>query len=857
MYTRNPTPFPRIFSQIITAFSSKSHFIHTAIPRQPFYSPFTLEVLASNLAPLLQKDPSLSPSVLQQAQQIHAQITVNGLQKVGILGTRILAMYILCNKYFDAKELFYQLNLCYSSPWNWMIRCYTMAGYFDFAILFYFKMLDFGTWPDKYTFPYVIKACRGLRAVNLGTYIHGLIKDLGFEMDMYVGSALVKFYAENDCIEAAHSLFDKLPQRDSVLWNVMLNGFVKCGNSVDSVIGLFVEMRNSEVRPNSVTYACILSVCGSEAMVGFGTQIHGLIVRCGLNVDTLVTNTLVTMYAKCRCLFDARKLFDSVKQAEPVTWNGMIGGYVQNGYMDEALDLFRNMISSGVKPDSVTFASLLPSVSHSGNFTQGEEIHGYIIRHGVTLDVFLKNALIDVYFKCKYMEIACKVFHQGSAVDTVICTSMISGFVLNGMNLDAFKIFRWMIHKKMRPNAVTLASVLPACAGLAVLKLGKELHGNILRNGLEQRLYVGSALTDMYAKCGRLDLGHQVFTRMSERDSVCWNSMITSCSQNGKPEQAIDLFRCMGMEGAKYDCVSISAALSACANLPALHYGKEIHGFMTRNAFSSDLFAESALIDMYAKCGNLNLAQQVFDTMEYKNEVSWNSIISAYGNHGLLKETLALFHEMKEDGFHPDHVTFLAIISACGHAGQVEEGKRYFNCMTQGYGIAARMEHYACLIDLFGRAGRLENAFQVIKNMPFTPDAGIWGTLLGACRVHGNVELAEMASEHLLHLDPQNSGYYILLSNLQADSGNWQRVHEIRNIMKERGVQKIPGFSWIELNNITHMFVAADTSHPQSSQIYLVLNNLLLELQKEGYVPQLFSLTQQLAGAVSLPAEAD
>jgi pentatricopeptide repeat protein len=416
---------------------------------------------------------------------------------------------------------------------------------------------------------------------------------------------------------------------------------------------------------------------------------------------------------------------------------------------------------------------------------------------------------------------------------------MISGFVLNGMDFDALKMLQWALSKNLRPNAVTLASVLPACAGLAALKLGKELHAKILKIGLEGRCYVGSAIIDMYAKCGRLDLACLVFSRMSERDAICWNSMITSYSQNALPKEAIDLFRQMGMEGAKYDCASISAALSACANLPALRYGKEIHGFMIRGAFSFDLFCESALIDMYAKCGQLDIARCVFERMGHKNEVSWNSIIAAYGNHGCLKDCVALFNEMREHGFQPDHVTFLALISACGHAGQVEEGKRYFNSMTQEFGIAARMEHYASMIDLFGRAGCLEEAFQVIKSMPFTPDAGIWGTLLGACRVHDNVELAELASSRLFHLDPQNSGYYVLLSNLQANAGKWEGVHKIRSMMKERGVEKIPGYSWIEVNNNTHMFVVGDTCHPQSAQIYIVLNYLLLELQKEGYVPQL------------------
>ncbi|KAH0983433.1 hypothetical protein GBA52_010610 [Prunus armeniaca] len=427
------------------------------------------------------------------------------------------------------------------------------------------------------------------------------------------------------------------------------------------------------------------------------------------------------------------------------------------------------MISSSVKPDSITFATFLPSVAELASLKQG--------------------------------------------------------LVLNGMNNNALEIFRWLLKEKMRPNSLTLASVLPACAGLVALKLGKELHGNILKHGLDGRLHLGSALTDMYAKSGRLDLVHQVFERMFERDTICWNSMITSYSQNGKPEEAIDIFRQMGMAGAKYDCVSISAALSACANLPALHYGKEIHGFMIRSAFISDLFAESALIDVYAKCGNLVLARSVFDMMEEKNEVSWNSIISAYGSHGCLQDSLVLFHEMLGNGILLDHVTFLGILSACGHAGQVDDGIFYLRNMGSQ-------------LDLFGRAGRLSEAFETIKSMPFSPDSGVWGTLLGACRVHGNVELAEEASRHLFDLEPQNSGYYILLSNIHADAGKWGSVLKVRSLMKERGVQKVPGYSWMEVNNNTHMFVAADGSHPESAQIYSMLKSLLLELRKEGYNPQ-------------------
>ncbi|KAM0059192.1 putative tetratricopeptide-like helical domain superfamily [Helianthus debilis subsp. tardiflorus] len=819
MYPKNIS-FNRRFSQIASLGSFQ----------------YTKEDLISKLASLLQScsHPNPDPQVTQQGQQLHAQIIVSGINHVGLLGSRLLGMYILCNKFIDAKSVFYKLDLVYASPWNWMIRGFTMMGCFESAILVYFKMLGYGTCPDKYTFPYVVKACGRLGAVGLAKSVHRTIRIMGFEMDVYVGSSLIKLYAENGCIDDARQLFDKLPQRDDVLWNVILNGYLKHGDSKHVVL-LFNQMRCSDTRPGSVTYACVLSACASDANVNLGTQMHGVLIKCGQVADPQVLNTLIAVYAKCRWLFDARKLFDSVQEAGSVTWNVIIGGHVQNGLMNEALDLLREMIFAGTKPDTITLASFLPALSESASINHGKEIHCYILRQNVHLDVFLKNALIDMYFKCREVEMARNVFTCSSDIDVVICTAMISGYVLNGMNFDALETFRLLLNKQMKPNAVTLSSSLPACAGLVALKLGKELHGQILKNGLEGRCHVGTAVVDMYAKCGRLDLAHQVFDKMSEKDSVCWNSMITSFCQNGQPEKAIELFREMGSEGAKYDSVSISAALSACANIPSLGYGKAIHGFMTRGALKTDLYAESALIDMYAKCGNLESARNVFNTMPIKNEVSWNSIISAYGNHGHLHECLSLFHEMKEHGFHPDHVTFLAIISACDHTGLVDEGYHYFKSMTNDYKIAPRMEHYACIIDLFGRAGRLTEAYEIIKSMPFDPDAGVWGTLLGACRVHGNVELAETASSQLFEMDPTNSGYYVLLSNVQADAGKWEDVNKTRNMMKLRGVEKVPGYSWIEVNNDTYVFGADDTCNPRADEIYSLLRNFVLVVKDEGY----------------------
>ncbi|WCJ24392.1 Tetratricopeptide repeat (TPR)-like superfamily protein [Euphorbia peplus] len=817
----------------------KAKFVNTSAVKgliNPIFSSKTTEdALPSPTEFILQTCPN--PSNLQQAKQIHAQSIVNGITNNGLLGGKIVGMYVLLDSFTDAKKLFYQLDLYFAMPWNWMIRGLVKMGRSDFALLFYFKMLGCGVFPDKYTFPQVIKACGFLNNVKLAKMVHDTMLLMGFKMDEFVGSSLIKLYVENDYLDDACWLFCKMPHKDCVLWNVMLHGFVKCGQP-GRAIKAFEDMRNCEIKPDSITFAAVLSVCASHAMFEFGKQLHGLVISCGFQLNPLVANTLVTMYSKFGQLSDACKLFNTMPETSVVTWNGMIAGYVQNGFMDEARYLFSKMISSGVRPNSITFVSLLPSVSESESFMQTKEIHGYILRHGVSLDLFLNSALIDTYFKCRNVKMACGIFSQSTTMDVVMCTAMISGYVLNGLNNDALNIFRWLLKEKMSPNAVTMASVLPACAVLATVKLGKELHANILKHGLDGKYHVGSALLDMYAKSGRLDLAHRVFSKMSEKDAVCWNAIITSCSQNGKSQEALHLFRQMGMDGMKYDCVSISAALSACATLPALHYGREIHSFMIKGAFISDIFAETSLIDMYGKCGSLATARRVFDILGEKNKVSWNSIIAAYGSYGHLEDSLALFHKMLEDGIQPDHVTFLTILSACGHAGQVDKGIQYFRCMTEEYGIPAQMEHYASMVDLFGRAGRLSEAFQIIESMPFSPDEGIWGTLLGACRVHGNVEFAQVASRNLLGLDPGNSGCYILLSNIHADAGQWGSARNIRSSMKAQRVQKLPAYSWIEVNNSTNVFVVADKSHPQSSQIYSLLNNLLLELRKQGYVPQ-------------------
>ncbi|KAF8709966.1 hypothetical protein HU200_029686 [Digitaria exilis] len=775
--------------------------------------------------------------------QIHARAVASGaLASHPALQTRLIGMYVLARRFRDAVAVFSALPrgaAASALPWNWLIRGFTADGQHRLAVLFYLKMWSHpaAPRPDGHTLPYVVKSCAALGAVALGRLVQRTARGIGLGRDLYVGSALIKMYADAGLLRDAREVFDGMAERDCVLWNVMMDGCIKAGD-VDGAVLLFREMRASGCEPNFATVACFLSLCAVEADLLSGVQLHSLAVKCGLEPEVAVANTLLSMYAKCHCLDDAWRLFDLIPHDDLVTWNGMISGCVQNGLLDEALGLFCDMQRRGVRPDSVTLVSLLPALTDLNGFKQGKEVHGYIVRNCVHMDVFLVSALVDIYFKCRDVRMAQNVYDAARAIDVVIGSTMISGYVLNGMSEKALQMFRYLLEQCIKPNAVTVASVLPACASMVAMSLGQEIHGYILRNAYEGKCYVESALMDMYAKCGRVDLSHYIFSKMSVKDEVTWNSMISSFAQNGEPEEALDLFRQMSMEGIKYNSVTISSALSACASLPAMYYGKEIHGVIIKGPIRADIFAESALIDMYGKCGNLDLALRVFESMPDKNEVSWNSIIAAYGAHGIFKESMSLLHRMQEEGFKPDHVTFLALISACAHAGQVEEGVRLFQCMTKEYQVAPRMEHFSCMVDLYSRSGKLDKAIKFIADMPFKPDAGIWGALLHACRVHRNVELADIASQELFKLDPGNSGYYVLMSNINAVAGRWDGVSKIRRLMKDNKVQKIPGYSWVDVNNSSHLFVAADKSHPDSEDIYMSLKSLLQELREEGYVPR-------------------
>ncbi|XP_059069576.1 pentatricopeptide repeat-containing protein At3g57430, chloroplastic [Cryptomeria japonica] len=420
-------------------------------------------------------------------------------------------------------------------------------------------------------------------------------------------------------------------------------------------------------------------------------------------------------------------------------------------------------------------------------------------------------------------------------------------FAQNGQYEDSLNVLSEM-HRvgALKPNSVTIAGVVPALACLGCVGQGKAIHSYAIKCGYESHVSAMNSLMDMYVKCGNMEDARRLFDNMSQRDVVSWNTIIGGYAFAGysydyeKKNLSLNL-NLMRLEGVIPDSVTIINIVSGCGQAGALEQGRRVHSYLIRNGFESHLSVGNALIDMYAKCGNAEAAHHVFAQMPQTNVISWNTLIGGYGMNGFGQAALGLFYKMQQQcqgqGLKPNYVTFIAILSACSHAGLVTEGLQIFDSITQYYDIAPTVEHYACVVDLLGRAGRLDDAHSLIAMMPVEveADASVWGALLGGCRIHRHLELGKCAAEHLFQLEPKNTGNYLLLANMYAASGMWEQCIQIRTIMKNKGLRKTPGCSWIEAKNMLHVFRAGDQSHPQSKGIYETLERLSEQMEGAGY----------------------
>ena len=510
------------------------------------------------------------------------------------------------------------------------------------------------------------------------------------------------------------------------------------------------------------------------------------------------------MYAKFSDVQSAHKVFDKMPHRDQITWNSMINCYLQNGCVLEALEMLKEIYLFGFAPKPELLASLLSMCGKIG-LRVGREIHSLVIvdeRIEEKESVFLSTSLMDFYFKCNDSMMASRVFDGMKVKNEVSWTAMISGYISDQRYEKAFAFLREMQSEGVEPNRITLIALLPACTELSLLKHGKEIHAYAISRWFESDHGFSSALMNMYSKFEEsFHLAELIFKRLEYQDVVSWSSMISAYAQRGDGYNALKLFRQMTLEGIEPNSVTMLAVVSACTILSLQRHGCQIYCYIMKLGLDYDICLGNALINMYAKIGYLNGSHKIFQEMPNRDSVSWSTMISAYGVHGCGEQALKLFYDMKDKGVKPDSICFLAVLSACNHSGLVAEGQKLFNRIREDYELHLSIEHYACLIDLLGRSGKIEDALEIVRTMPMNPSTRIWSSLVSSCKLHGRLDVAEMLSPHLIRSEPENAANYTLLNMIYAEHGRWLDIKQGREFMKLRRLNKRHGFSQIEAGN--------------------------------------------------------
>ncbi|KAK2976063.1 hypothetical protein RJ640_024791 [Escallonia rubra] len=487
--------------------------------------------------------------------------------------------------------------------------------------------------------------------------------------------------------------------------------------------------------------------------------------------------------------------------------------------------------------DQATLTTILSSCSGPDFVYLNRMIHGLALLYGYEGDITVGNALITSYLKCGCFSSGRQVFDEMTEKNVVTWTAMISGLAQNEFYEESLRLFVKMCDGLVEPNHLTYLSSLLACSGLQALREGCQVHGLLWKLGIESDLRIESALMDMYSKCGSMDDALRVFESAQVLDEVSMTVILAGFAQNGFEEEAVQVFVKMVRAGNEVDPNTVSAVLGVFGVGTSLALGRQIHCLIIKKRFDSNLFVSNGLINMYSKCGTLEQTVKVFDEMALRNSISYNSMIAAFARHGNSSRAFQLYEEMKVEGLEPTDVTFLSLLHACSHVGLVGKGIEFVELMEREFGLTPRMEHYACVVDMLGRAGLLNEAKTFIESLPSNPGILVWQALLGACSFCGDSEMGKYAADKLFLLAPDSPAPYILLANIYSGRGRWkERARTIRR-MKDMGVTKETGISWVEVENKVHSFVVYDQMHSQGEVIYGVLLELFRHMRDEGYVP--------------------
>lgn len=676
-------------------------------------------------------------------------------------------------------------------------------------------------------------SCKNGRSLN---QLHALTIKTGLTHDTFFAAKLINLYSQFTTPRTTRKLFDETPHRTVYIWNCLLRCYCRDKQYKESLF-LFSHFLLSEV-PDVYTVHIAIKACAGLKALHFGKIIHGILKKSDqIGGDLFIGSALIELYSKCGKTGDAMCVFEEYIEPDKVLWTTMITGYEQSGEPVQALDFFARMaMTTVVVIDPITLVSVVSACVRLFNLKLGRSVHGYTIRVGYESILSLSNALLSLYGKTGSVNAASKLFKKMKERDVISWGSVIACYAHNGCAGEALDLFDDMVAQGVKPNVVVLLSALQSCEAARDIERGEKIHKLASRKGLDSDILVSTALIDMYMSCSSPDEAIEVFERMPEKDAVCFSSMLHGCIQNGRTSKCIVVFRDMlanDFRPGTYDTVKI---LTACSELGVLQQTSCMHGFAIKGGLANHSFIGASLIESYAKCGSLEGAIAVFRHIRDRDVVIWSALFAAYGFHGKGQEALDSFYQMiKHSSVRPNDVSFISVLSACSHAGLVREGIEIFNTMVNDYQLPPNSKHYGIVVDLLGRIGELEKAMDFIRQMPGPIEPNIWGALLGACRIHQNMAIGEIAAKRLFELDKCHAGHYIMLSNIYAVDEKWIDAAEVRKLVKEKQLKKAVGQSVIEIRDEVSTFIANDRSHQETEQIYGVLTILEGKIMKDVY----------------------
>ena len=632
-------------------------------------------------------------------------------------------------------------------------------------------------------------------------------------------------------LKSSHASLRTNPNKQGEVENLHLISLTKQGK-VREVHEFIERMDREGISINLQSYEYLFKMCGRLRALPDGRLFHSRLQRIS-NSNRFIDNCILQMYCDCKSFAAAERFFDKMVDRDLFSWATIISAYTKEGHTYEAVRLLLHMLDLGIKPNFSIFSTLIMSFADPSMLDLGKQIHSHLIRIGFAADISIETLISNMYVKCRWLDGAEVCINKMTRKNVVACTGLMVGYTRAARHTDAMLLFAKMISEGAELDEFVFSIVLKACAALGDLYTGRKIHSYCIKLGLESEVSVGTPLVDFYVKCARFDAARRAFETICEPNDYSWSALIVGYCQSGRFDTALEVFKTLRSKGVLLNSFIYTNMFQACSGLSDLICGSQIHADAIKKGLVSFLSGESAMITMYSKCGKVDYAHQAFLTIDKPDTIAWTAIICAHAYHGKASEALRLFKEMQGSGVKPNAITFIGLLNACSHSGLVKEGKQFLDSMSDKYGVNPIIDHYNCMIDIYSRAGMLQEAREMIRSLPLDPDVLSWKSLLGGCWSHRNLEIGMIAADNIIRLDPLDSATYVIMFNLYALAGKWDEAAKFRKMMTERNVRKEVSCSWIIVKGKVHRFVVGDRHHPQTEQIYSKLKELNFSFKRD------------------------